>query len=40
MPPNLVAATIRQGLFTRIVGRRLIYYPEVSSTLDEAAKLG
>jgi len=40
MPPNLVAATIRQGLFTRIVGRRLLYYPELSSTMDEAAKLG
>ena len=40
MPPNLVAATLRQGLFTRIVGRRLLYYPELSSTMDEAAKLG
>ncbi len=40
MPPNLVAATVRQGLFTRIVGRRLLYYPELSSTMDEAAKLG
>lgn len=40
MPPNLVAATVRQGLFTRIVGRRLLYYPELSSTMDEAGKLG
>ena len=40
MPRNLVAATVRQGLFTRIVGRRLLYYPELSSTMDEAAKLG
>jgi BirA family biotin operon repressor/biotin-[acetyl-CoA-carboxylase] ligase len=40
MPPNLVAATVRQGLYTRIVGRRLLYYPELSSTMDEAAKLG
>ena len=40
MPPNLVAATVRQGLFTRIVGRRLLYFPELSSTMDEAAKLG
>ena len=40
MPPNLVAATVRQGLFTRIVGRRLLYYPELSSTMDEAARLG
>ena len=40
MPPNLVAATIRRGLYTRIVGRRLLYYPELSSTMDEAARLG
>ena len=40
MPPNLVAATVRQGLFTRIVGRRLLYYPELASTMDEAARLG
>ena len=40
MPSNLVAATVRQGLYTRIVGRRLLYYPELSSTMDEAAKLG
>ena len=40
MPPNLVAATVRQGLFTRIIGRRLLYYPNLSSTMDEAGKLG
>ena len=40
MPSNLVAATIRRGLYTRIVGRRLLYYPELSSTMDEAARLG
>ncbi|MEC9445286.1 MAG: biotin--[acetyl-CoA-carboxylase] ligase, partial [Chloroflexota bacterium] len=40
MPPNFVAATIRRGLYTRIVGRRLLYYPELSSTMDEAARLG
>ena len=40
MPSNRVAATVRQGLYTRIVGRRLLYYPELSSTMDEAAKLG
>jgi BirA family biotin operon repressor/biotin-[acetyl-CoA-carboxylase] ligase len=40
MPPNLVAATVRQGVFTRIVGRRLLYYPELASTMDEAARLG
>ena len=40
MPPNLVAATIRQGLYTRIVGRRVLYYPELTSTMDKAARLG
>ena len=40
MPPNLMAATVRQGLYTRIVGRRLLYYPELASTMNEAAKLG
>ena len=40
MPPNLVAATVRQGLFTRIIGRRLLYYPDLSSTMDEAGNLG
>ena len=40
MPPNLIAATIRKGLYTRIVGRRLLYYPELPSTMDEAARLG
>ena len=38
--PNLVAATIRQGLFTHVVGRRLLFYPQLSSTMDEAARLG
>lgn len=35
--PNLIAATIRQGLFTHVVGKRLLYYPELTSTMDEAA---
>ena len=38
--PNLVAATIRQGLFTHVVGRRLLFYPKLSSTMDETARLG
>ncbi len=37
--PNLVAATIRQGLYTHVVGRRLLYFPELTSTMDEAARL-
>ncbi len=37
--PNLVASAIRQGLYTHIVGRRILYYPELGSTMDEAARL-
>ena len=37
--PNLVASTIRQGLYTHVVGRRVLYYPELKSTMDEAARL-
>ncbi len=36
MPGNLVAETIRGGLFTRIIGKRLLFFQEVSSTMDEA----
>ena len=38
MPPNLVAATLRRGLFTRVVGKRLLFFQEISSTMDEAAR--
>ena len=37
--PNLVASTVRQGLYTHVVGRRILYYPELKSTMDEAARL-
>ena len=37
--PNLAADTIKEGLFTHIVGRRLLYYQELPSTMDEAARL-
>ena len=36
MPGNVVAETLRGGLFTRIVGKRLLYFQEVGSTMDEA----
>lgn len=36
MTTNLVAETLRGGLFTRLVGKRLLYFQEVSSTMDEA----
>ena len=38
MSRNLVAATLRQGLFTRVVGKRLLFFQEVTSTMDEAAR--
>ena len=37
--PNIVSAAIRQGLYTHVVGRRLLYFPELTSTMDEAARL-
>ena len=37
--PNLVSSTVRQGLYTHVVGRRILYYPELESTMDEAARL-
>ena len=37
--PNLVAAAIREGLYTHVVGRRILYFPELRSTMDEAARL-
>ena len=38
MSGNLVSATLRGGLFTRIVGKRLLFFQEISSTMDEAAR--
>ena len=38
MPPNLVSATLRRGLFTRVVGKRVLFFQEISSTMDEAAR--
>ena len=32
----MVAETLRGGLFTRIVGKRLLFFQEVGSTMDEA----
>ena len=36
---DLVAAAVRQGLYTHVVGRRILYYPELASTMDEAARM-
>ena len=38
MPANLVSAAVRGGLFTRLVGRRLLFFQELTSTMDEAAR--
>ena len=37
--PDLVSSTIRQGLYTHVVGRRILYYHELTSTMDEASRL-
>ena len=37
--PTLVASVVRQGLYTHVVGRRILYYPVLKSTMDEAARL-
>ena len=38
MSGNLVSAALRGGLFTHVVGRRLLFLQEVTSTMDEAAR--
>ena len=37
--PSLVTSTLRDGLFTHVVGRQILYFNELNSTMDEAAKL-
>ena len=39
MPVNVVSATLRGGLFTKVVGKRLIFFQEIPSTMDEASRL-
>ena len=38
MSTNPVSAALRSGLFTRTVGKRILYFQELSSTMDEAAR--
>ena len=38
MPRNLVSDTLRGGLFTRVVGKRIFFFQEITSTMDEAAR--
>ncbi len=33
---NIVAETLRGGLYTRLVGKRILFFQEVGSTMDEA----
>ena len=36
MPANVVSLTLRGGLFTRVVGKRILFFQKLSSTMDEA----
>lgn len=38
MPGNIVSATLRRGLYTRVIGRRILFFQELGSTMDEAAR--
>ena len=38
MPRNIVSATLQGGLFTSVVGKRLLFFQELGSTMDEAAR--
>ncbi len=39
MPGNVVSGTLRGGLFTRVVGKRILFFKEIPSTMDQAARL-
>ena len=38
MPRNIVSGMLREGLYTRIVGRRVLYFQSLTSTMDEATR--
>ena len=38
MPPNVVSKTLRGGLYTRVVGQRILFFQEVASTMDEVVR--
>ena len=40
MERDYVAQAIKDGLFTKVIGRRLVYLPYTTSTMDEATRLG
>ena len=39
MARNLVSGMLREGLYTRAVGKRIFYHRRISSTMDEAERL-
>ena len=38
MTNNLVPQALKKGLYTKVVGRRILHYKELSSTMDKAAE--
>ena len=40
MPANIVSTILRRGLYTRLVGKRIRFFQELGSTMDEAARQG
>ena len=38
MPRNMVSSMLREGLYTRVVGRRILFFQRLPSTMDEAGR--
>ena len=38
MPKNIVSAMLREGLYTQVIGRRIIFFQRLSSTMEEATR--
>ena len=38
MTRNIVSGMLRDGLYTRVVGKRIVYFRHLSSTMDEAVR--
>ena len=38
MVRNIVSGMLRQGLYTRVVGRRIVFFQRLSSTMDEGTR--
>ena len=36
---DLVSNAVRQGIYTHTIGRRILYYPELTSTMNQVAEL-